>query len=131
MSKWQKTVGMASLKFQGGWDYHPQIGYTTPTYWARFELVSHAQHGKYGYVLFRGQDNSMVWAYLQTADTTAPTHLQAFAASHSFQDARLPAELDAGDALAAFTCRSTIPTSRCRLNWNWVTAEQPVASCHR
>jgi signal transduction histidine kinase/CheY-like chemotaxis protein len=76
------------LTYQGGWHYHPQIGYTQSTYWARFEVISHATQARNWYVLFRGQDTSMVWAYSQPTHDTLTSKPSALPSIPAF---RMPA----------------------------------------
>jgi len=83
----ERTDGSLTT-YQGSWDYHPQIGYTQATYWARFEVISHATQRLNWYMLFRGQDTSMVWAYSQpthTIPTSSPMPLP------NIQHFRMPA----------------------------------------
>jgi signal transduction histidine kinase/ActR/RegA family two-component response regulator len=112
-----------SLEFRGGWDYHPQIGYTPHTWWARVTVVSHANQASDGYVLFRGQDNSMVWAYLQTADTTSPSHLKPLQPLTPFRMPAYRLSLIPGKPSTIYlkVSNPNIPLS---FELQWVTAEQ-------
>lgn len=63
-NRWRPADLLAlSNQFKTGWNYHPQIGYNDHTYWARFS-VRNDSNDPYWYVLFRGQDISMVHTYL-------------------------------------------------------------------
>ena len=77
-----------SEHFQADWHYHPQIGYTTAVYWARFDIHNSTAQNRNGYVLFRGQYPNTVQAYAYPSAAVPPVSLAPLQAIDSL---RMPA----------------------------------------